>query len=419
MGTTLCAAFLVVAASFLWASSASAAKPATDPYIVVLKDDVAHPANVAHRHEENRGAELGHVYGTAIKGYSAELTLAEARAVRSDPTVDYVARAGMTQLAAQTSSTGLRRVGALSNPTLDIDEVDDVQTNVDVAVIDTGIDYDHPDLRVVSRTLCTYYNPETPGKSYCVDGAGDDLLGHGSHVAGIIGAKDNGLGSVGVAPGARLWAVKVTKEAQGNVSDPDLLAGIDWVAARANQIEVANLSIAGKVSESTPGAVSALGKAIATSVNNGVVFVAGAGNWAKDANDYYPANFSDVVTVSAVADYDGQAGSLKGATTCQDTVSPFSSHGDVDDTFWRQFDSNGFEYGSNWGSAVDIAAPGVCIFSAYKNGEYRAMTGTSMAAPHVAGAAAILAAKKNPNTRSEVEGIRTTLRNSGSSNWTD
>jgi Subtilase family/Peptidase inhibitor I9 len=403
---------ILMALTFLGVASAQAAAPETDRYIVVLKDDVAHPGNIADRHEENRGADPGFIYRHALKGYSTELTEAEARAIRQDPSVDYVTRSGMLELTAQAPSTGVKRVFAPNNSTLDIDEVDDVQTNVDVALIDTGIDYDHPDLRVVSRTACTNFE-------YCVDNSDDDLQGHGTHIAGILGAKDNQIGTVGVAPGARLWAVKVTIENQGGVYTENVLAGLDWVEEHADQIEVVNISLAGNISETPAGAVQSVRESIEESVNAGVVFVAASGNWGKDAGNYYPVSFPDVIGVSAVADYDGQAGSFKGSATCTDNVSPFSAHGDGDDTFWRQKDSNGKTYGSGFGSVIDIAAPGVCIESTYKNGEYRTWTGTSMAAPHVAGAAAILAAKKNPNTRAEVEGIRNTLRANGNYNWTD
>ena len=405
---------ICVVASLLAFASAAGASPGADSYIVVLKDDVAHPANVAHRHEENRGADVDHIYGTAIEGYSAELTPDELKAIKQDPNVDYVERDGSAHTASQQQSTGFRRVFAPGNPNLHIDEIDKEvdRTNVDVAVIDTGVEI-HPDLNVFSRTNCIV-------SASCEAKQVLDGDGHGTHVAGIIGAIDNQIGVVGTAPGARIWSVKAGN-ADGSFEISDIIAAINWVTARSSQIEVVNMSI-----ECTSGcAVKAWEEAIAASVNKGVVYVVAAGNEANDVSGgkalywtgsgtqtpyiaeedvpaTYPANFSDVITVSSLNDFDGAPGGVGAFWYCYKA--------DQDDSL--------AEY-SNWGRAVDITAPGSCILSTSKGGGYELKSGTSMASPMVAGAAAGLAAANNPNNRAEVEAIRKFIRALGNYNWTD
>jgi subtilisin family serine protease len=272
-----------------------------------------------------------------------------------------------------------------NNTALDIDGVDDRRVNVDVAVIDTGVDLDHPDLNVVGWTRCT--------RGSCRTNGSDDGNGHGTHVAGTIGAKDNNIGPVGVAPGARIWSVGVLG-ANGSGSTADIIAGVDWVTARASTIEVANMSLGGQFTS------SALTNAITNSVNAGVVYVVAAGNSDMNAANFTPANHPDVITVSALADFNGLAGG--GASpTCRS---------DVDDTL-ADF--------SNYGATVEIAAPGVCIYSTWRYGGYNTISGTSMASPHVAGAAALLASVNNPNNRTAVLNMRAKLIADGNFNWTD
>jgi subtilisin family serine protease len=197
----------------------------------------------------------------------------------------------------------------------------------------------------------------------------NDDNGHGSHVAGITAAKDDSNGVVGVAPGARLWAIKVL-DRNGAGSLSNVIKGIDYVTANAAQIEVANLSLGCECFS------SALNTAITNSVAAGVTYVVAAGNSAKDAQTFSPANHPDVIAVSAMVDTDGKCGGLGTST----------SYG-ADDTF-ASF--------SNFGSVVDMAAPGVNIYSTYKSGTYATLSGTSMASPHVAGAAALFKAS-NPS----------------------
>ena len=173
-------------------------------YIVVLEDGVADPAAVANDMARAHGLGLGFVYGHALKGFSANIPDAAVAALSRDPRVAFI-EADQTVTLFGHAPTGIHRIFATDNGNIDIDGFDDVRIDVDVAVIDTGIDYDHPDLNVVGRTDCT----GGPYSQSCSDNSGNDGNGHGTHVAGTIGALDNGDGIVGVAPGARLWAVKV------------------------------------------------------------------------------------------------------------------------------------------------------------------------------------------------------------------
>ncbi len=269
-------------------------------------------------------------------------------------------------------------------------------------MIDTGIDYDHPELDVRSGTNCTGGGPSKQSCSGTAPADGDDDNGHGTHVAGSVAAIDNGAGVVGVAPGARLHAVKVLSSS-GSGWTSWIIAGIDYVTKNAATIEVANMSLGGSGTDdgkSCDATADAQKKAICESVDAGVVYAVAAGNEDKDAAGSTPANHPDVITVSALADFDGQPGAL-GGPTCR---------ADQDDTL-ADF--------SNWGSQVEIAAPGVCILSTVPGGGYDTYSGTSMASPHVAGAAALLASTSNPADRAGVMAIRDKIVSSGNSQWTD
>ncbi|MBI5155680.1 S8 family peptidase [Candidatus Peregrinibacteria bacterium] len=266
---------------------------------------------------------------------------------------------------AQTLPTGINRTDAELNLT-------NKGSGIGVAVIDTGINLTHPDLgSVISGANCvTKKRNASP----------NDDNGHGSHVAGTIAARDNGIGVVGVAPLSNLIAVKVLN-AQGSGTWSSVICGIDWVTANAVKynIKVANMSLGGGGSSDNNCGNSnsdALHKAICRSTVAGVTYVVAAGNSGVNAALSVPAAYDDtVITVSALADSDGLSGGLGAAT----------AYG-ADDTF-ASF--------SNFGSVVDIGAPGVNIYSTWKNGGYSTISGTSMASPHIAGAAALYV-KSNP-----------------------
>jgi subtilisin family serine protease len=290
-------------------------------------------------------------------------------------------------VAAQNMPTGVARILAPGNPDLQMDGVDDARVDVDVAVIDSGIDLDHPDLVVAGSVNCVTFF------STCGSG-GDDGNGHGTHVAGTVAALDNDIGVVGVAPGARLWAVRVLNN-NGTGSTSQIVAGMDWVAARASSIEVANLSIAGPGSSTVDAAVGRM-------VDAGIAVAVAAGNNDANTAGYSPARAAKVLTVSAMADYDG----LPGA---QGTP-PSSFCLDQDDTL-ADF--------SNWGAAVEITAPGCRILSTYLNGGYAWINGTSMASPHVAGALALLASNGFARSYAGVSGLYAAILGNGNYDWVD
>jgi subtilisin len=359
-------------------------------YIVVLNESAPEPAEAARTMAREHGLSVGFVYRNALRGFSATIPAAALQAVRSNPNVAYVEADQVMRTQSQVTPTGIWRVFAAQNPKLHINGADDWRIDVDVAVVDTGIEVGHPDLNLVGRADCS---GGSPWRSACTDGAGTDGNGHGTHVAGTIGAVDNGFGVVGVAPGARLWGVKVLSD-NGSGYNTWIIAGIDWITARAGTIDVANMSLGG-------GDSKALCDAIGNSVASGIVYVVAAGNSNKDASTSSPANCADVITVSALADFDGLAGGLA-SPTCRT---------DEDDTL-ANF--------SNWGSRVHVAAPGVCIRSTWKGGAYHTISGTSMAAPHAAGAAALVVASgSKPANRAQALEVRQKLIASGNFDWTD
>lgn len=383
----------------MFGSGVTQAAVSGDRYIVVFHDtaDVhsAVPA-VAKAHQ----LQVGYVYQHVLKGMSVIVPPGRLNALQNDPRVAYVAVDNLVTIDAQTVPTGIERIFADTNANLDIDGSDDYRVDVDVAVIDTGVDFEHPDLNVAGGVDCTLTSgggPPWARTYYCssTEGTGgDDDHYHGTHVAGTIAALDNGIGVVGVAPGARIWAVKVL-DSTGSGYESGIVAGIDWVAAHGG-IEVANMSLGGS------GFSQAEYDAIQGAVEAGVAFAVAAGNSDDDASNYSPAGFDNVLTVSALADFDGQPGGL-GSPTCRT---------DQDDTL-ADF--------SNWGSAVEIAAPGVCILSTFpiEQGEYGTISGTSMASPHAAGALALLASANNPNSANDVFNLYDQVINAGNFNWTD
>ncbi|HEV3472241.1 MAG TPA: S8 family serine peptidase, partial [Actinomycetota bacterium] len=359
-------------------------------YIVVLRAtaDLREALSV---HRAAFGVEVTHLYRSALLGYAARMDAGTAAALARRAEVAWVEPDRIHELAAQTLPTGVDRVDADRSSTARIDGVDQ-QIDADVAVLDTGIDLDHPDLNVF----------ETGAKS-CVAAqpTAQDLHGHGTHVAGTIGALDNTEGVVGVAPGARLWPVKVMTDVGAGLTS-DVLCGIEYVTQNAAHVEVVNMSIGSagvfdfERDDRNCGNTNndAYHRAICSSVAAGVTYVVAGGNDHKDAKYQAPAAYDEVITVSALADYDGRSGAA---------ASPRC--GDEDDTF-ANF--------SNFGADVDLIAPGDCIYSTLPLGGYGTMSGTSMASPHVAGAAALYAAVHPNATPLEVKNGLVTL---GSKDW--
>jgi subtilisin len=349
--------------------AAAFAAPAGAARYVVVLDEGVDPDAVAAYHEGFAGVSVVHRYRHALNGYAAEFTGDALAAVKADARVDFVSADRVFRTTAQTLPTGINRIDGELSSTASGNGAGSV--NINVAVIDTGIDPSHPDLNVVGGKDCA------PGVGF------NDLNGHGSHVAGTIAARDNGIGVVGVAPGANLYAVKVLTDAGVGLTT-DIICGIDWVTSTrtdlnpGNDIAVANMSLGGGGSDDNNCGNSnndAYHRAICNSVNAGVVHVVAAGNDARDFRSTAPATYGEVLTVTAIADFNGAPGG-GAASTCRS---------DVDDT-----EANF----SNWAVlAADqnhtIAAPGVCINSTYMAGMYNTISGTSMASPHVAGVAAL------------------------------
>ncbi|MBI5034618.1 MAG: S8 family serine peptidase [Chloroflexi bacterium] len=382
--------FAVLLCLMMPVSSIRAAAPAGTPYVIVFKNTV-NPVTEAPAVANAHGLQLGFVYQHALKGMSALVPPGRLEALRHDPRVAYVVEDMERHISDQAVSTGIQRIFANTNSEIAINGVDDYRVDVDVAVIDTGVDLQHPDLNVQVGVNCYNWWPFT---AKCVSGGDDDHY-HGTHVAGTIGALDNGIGVVGVAPGARIWPVKVLSSSGSGYSS-QIVAGIDWVAAHADTIEVANMSLGGS------GFSQAEYDAIQGAVNKGVAFAVAAGNDDADARNYSPGGFNNVLSVSALADFDGIPGGL-GSPTCRT---------DQDDTL-ADF--------SNWGPEIDVAAPGVCILSTYpiEQGSYGTISGTSMASPHAAGALALLASVNNPNNATDVYNLYNQVKAAGNYNWTD
>jgi subtilisin family serine protease len=376
---------LTVAALFA-APAATAGDATTGQYIVVLKDTTTAAADLAAR----PGVRPLQLYRHAFNGYAASLTAAQLAAVHASANVVAVvpnrtrrmidppasglqvtsaSAAKPSPQPAQVPTFGIRRVGGLQSPTARIDNKDDPMP-VDIAILDSGIDTHHPDLRV------------SGGKNCAGDGGGfADVSYHGTFVAGVAAAIDNAIGRVGSAPGARLWSVRVV-DAQGIITDAAVLCGIDWVTEHAERIEVANMSLGGEGADTGNCGRNASGQivdvfhwAICRSTQHGVTYVVIAGNDEVDTAGVIPAAYDEVITVSGFADNDGQPGGFGGPlTSCS------SGAGEVDDQF-ASF--------SNFGADVDLAAPAVCVGSTYPGGLYASDSGTSYAAPMVAGAAAL------------------------------
>ena len=372
-------------------------------YIVVLNEDVTNPEDVANEMALKNGLQISHVYSHALKGYSAIIPDSQLSKVMSDPKVKHVDADQIVSISkkpsgppgggtgdpstppSQETPFGIMRIKGDLSSTHSGDGSGSID-NVRVAVIDTGI-YSHPDLNVAGGYNCST-GPSTNYK---------DGNGHGTHVSGTIAAKDNNFGVVGVAPGASLYAVRVLNNA-GSGTWSSVICGIDWVAAHSDIIDVANMSLGGTGSEGATcisNLADPLHQAICNAVNAGVTFVVAAGNESDNSANHVPATYNEVITVSALADFDGASGG-NGSPTCRN---------DEDDTF-ANF--------SNYGDDVDIIAPGVCINSTWNDGGYKEISGTSMASPHVAGAAALY---KSLNPYATPAQVKSALQNGGSLDW--
>lgn len=383
----------------------SAAETPLKTYIVVLKDGVD-SQKVAVEHATTNGFNVPFVYKAALNGYAAPMSELVVRLLKSDSRVLFISEDRKVRTTAQTLPTGVDRIEGDQSSTKSGDGKDSV--NVGVAIIDTGINTSHPDLNVAGGKSCVLGSL----------GSYNDQNGHGTHVAGIVAAQDNGDGVVGVAPGPsdapdapdpKLYAVRVL-DATGSGTTSQVICGIEWVTANAASkgIKVANMSLGGAGSDDGNCGMTnndAQHLAICNSVKAGVTYVVAAGNEGVDMAASTPAAYNEVLTVTAIADFNGQPGG-GAASTCR---------ADVDDT---AADFSNFTSIGSSDVAHTIAAPGTCIYSTWLTGlvgtpisvpgtvstlplpvsglpvstntsGYETISGTSMAAPHVAGAVAL------------------------------
>lgn len=324
----LVAALLVIMVFSIAGSSTSQDKV---PVIIGFKDK-KNPALI----KEN-GGDIKREY-TIIDAIAASLPQDRIDVLKKNPNVAYVEPDRIVQAKGEIVPWCVSRINAplvWQNP--------NKGTGIKIAILDTGIQYDHPDLNIQGGVNFVGKNDGSTNPKIWTD-----KFGHGTHVAGIVAAKNNTIGVVGVAPEASLYAVKVLNNA-GFGSTSDIIQGIQWAADNA---QIASMSFGSNVpSRAEEDAVNAARL-------KGLILVAAAGNSgdgiASTDDVGYPARYGAVIAVAATDSYDNVAS-------------------------W-----------SSDGPEVDVAAPGVSIYSTYKGGSYATFSGTSMAAPHVTGTVALM-----------------------------
>jgi subtilisin family serine protease len=308
----------------------------------VLNDDVRDPREVARQHAQRYGAEVLNNYEYALKGYAARLPEQQLNRLRNDSQVKYIEQDQEASVSAQTTPWGIERIAADGSQTGSTTKIDGSDTSRDVTayILDTGIDTSHSDLNA------------RMGVNYA-GGPNTDCNGHGTHVAGTVAAKDNDQAVVGVASGVQQVGVKVLN-CRGSGTYAGVIDGIDWVTGDAKGKQaIANMSLGGPKSQ-------AVNEAVINSANSGIFYAVAAGNDSDDACTKSPAS----------------AGPHNGVMTVGATDK-----------------SNNDPSWSNFGSCVDIWAPGASILSTKKGGGTTTMSGTSMASPHVGGTGALYRSK--------------------------
>ncbi|KFE72344.1 S8 family serine peptidase [Hyalangium minutum] len=315
-------------------------KPVPGEYIVVLKNELKEVAqlgseSIAQEVALKHGGQVLHSYKAALKGFTLRLSEAQVQKLLQDPRVAYVQENGYVQVGAtQTGATwGIDRIDQTSLPLNQTYTYNNDASGVHAYIVDTGVRLTHSQF---TGRMGNGFDAITTG------GTGADCHGHGTHVAGTVGGT-----TWGVAKGVTIHPVRVL-DCSGYGTDAQVIAGIEWVVQNHVKPAVANMSLGGDASQPLDDAVTA-------AVNAGIVFAVAAGNDSTNACNYSPARAPAAITV--------------GSTTSSDARSSFS----------------------NYGTCLDIFAPGSSITSASNssNTGSTSMSGTSMASPHVAGAAAL------------------------------
>ncbi|OZV80018.1 serine protease [Micromonospora echinospora] len=317
---------------------AGGATAVADSYIVVFKDAMVAQTTVrdtAKRLVGKHGGQVARTYSAALRGFEVRVDAKTAARIAADPAVAYVEQNHTVSIAATqapTPSWGLDRSDQRALPLDNSYTYPGTADNVTAYIIDTGI-----------RTTHTDFGGRATWGTNTVDSNNTDCNGHGTHVAGTVGGT-----AYGIAKGVDLVAVKVLN-CQGSGTNAGVIGGVDWVTANAQKPAVANMSLGG-------GANATLDTAVRNSIASGVTYGLAAGNSNNDACTGSPGRTAEGITV--------------GSTTNTDARSSFSS----------------------FGTCLDIFAPGSSIVSAWNTSDTATnnISGTSMATPHVVGAAALV-----------------------------
>lgn len=361
------------------AQNENLSQPIPGQYIVKFKDQKGNASEKVDKLEKNYGAMADNILENSFKGAIVKVPPGKEQDLKNDPDVEQVVQdftvyaigkpddqleangvmgsASMGGSPSQVIPTGINWIDAELNTANE-------GAGVTVAVLDTGIDFKHPDL-MVNISLSRDFSGDNTG--------GNDnnrsIGGHGTHVAGVIAALDNSIGVLGTGSKINLVSVKVLS-GSGSGSFGGIISGLDYVTANANVIGVTNSSFGANggtnPSQSYLDAVNLLRAAYQRAASAGVVNVVAAGNESVNVttNNASPAMFPEVITVSAVSDSNG----------VQDSADS-----------WASF--------SNFGTEVDIIAPGVNILSTALGGGYSSLSGTSFSSPYVAGTVALYISK--------------------------
>ena len=343
----LMAMLMVMSVTVVFASGA--ADKDTQPKVPVIIGFKDKPSQADKDMIRGHGGDIKYSY-TIIDAIAAKLPDQVIDKIKKNPRVKYVEKDTEVHTLGQTLPWGVDRIDA------DLAWATSKGTGIKVAIIDTGIDRDHPDLQAnIAGGINYVVGSPFDGKS---DDNWDDDNGHGTHCAGIVAAIDNAIGVIGVAPEASLYAVKVLRSS-GSGWLSDVIAGIEWTidpngdGDTSDRMDVDSMSFGGGDSQAMHDACD---KAYAA----GIVLIAAAGNSGdgdSTTDEYsYPAAYDSVIAV--------------GATNIGDEA----------------------PYWSNSGPHLELAAPGVDINSTWNDGGYNTISGTSMACPHVSGTAALVIA---------------------------